>query len=89
MLKIVQQSAKEASAGQAYWAVDAAELMTMLGTRPDGLSQAEAVRRLKRYGENTVKEHGRTNALRLLLRQFESPLVLILIFGAHDRPRRA
>jgi Mg2+-importing ATPase len=82
MLKTVQQSAPDSGGGQPYWAVDTAELMTMLGTRPDGLSQAEALRRLKRYGENTVKEHGRTNALRLLLRQFESPLVLILIFGA-------
>jgi P-type Mg2+ transporter len=82
MLKTVQQIVPDAGADRPYWAVDASELLTALGSQPAGLSQAEASRRLKRYGENTVKEHGRTNALRLLLRQFESPLVLILIFGA-------
>ena len=66
----------------AYWAIEASELMAELESGPKGLTGAEAARRLKRYGENLVEDHGRTNALRLLLRQFGSPLVLILIFGA-------
>jgi P-type Mg2+ transporter len=66
----------------AYWAIGLPALFASLGARREGLSRTEALERLERYGPNAVKEHGRTSALRLLLRQFESPLVLILIFGA-------
>ncbi len=68
--------------GEPYWAIELPALFAKLGARREGLSEAEALERLKRVGPNAVKEHGRTSALRLLLRQFESPLVLILVFGA-------
>jgi Mg2+-importing ATPase len=68
--------------GEPYWAIDLPALFASLGASREGLSEAEALERLERVGPNAVKEHGRTSALRLLLRQFESPLVLILVFGA-------
>ncbi len=68
--------------GEPYWAIELPALFAKLGAHREGLSAAEADRRLARVGPNAVKEHGRTSALRLLLRQFESPLVLILVFGA-------
>jgi Mg2+-importing ATPase len=37
---------------------------------------------LQRYGPNCVEGDARTSSHRLLWRQFESPLVLILVFGA-------
>lgn len=37
---------------------------------------------MRRVGANTVEDRDQQTALRLMLRQFESPLVLILIFGA-------
>ncbi|HEY5895965.1 MAG TPA: magnesium-translocating P-type ATPase [Burkholderiales bacterium] len=47
-----------------------------------GLSSYEAARRLRRHGRNVVAEEAAPAALRLLARQFASPLVLILVVGA-------
>ncbi|ATE59854.1 magnesium-translocating P-type ATPase [Thauera sinica] len=65
-----------------YWSRTVAELMAAQRSAPDGLADAEAARRLQQAGPNTVEERDERTALRLLLRQFESPLVLILVFGA-------
>jgi Mg2+-importing ATPase len=56
--------------------------MAGMGSSDRGLAAAEAAQRLRRYGPNSVEEQRPVTALRLLLRQFESPLVLILVFGA-------
>ncbi len=70
------------NAGARYWSLAAPELMTALQSAAAGLSAADAAQRLRRLGPNTVEEQARVSALRLLLRQFASPLVLILVFGA-------
>jgi Mg2+-importing ATPase len=46
------------------------------------LSSENAAEQLRQVGPNSVEDESHLSALRLLLRQFESPLVLILIFGA-------
>lgn len=66
----------------AYWGHDAAGLLTTLTTSPQGLSSTEAAERLERYGPNVVEEQRDVAAVRLLLHQFASPLILILVFGA-------
>ena len=66
----------------AYWRRDAPELLAALATTAEGLSWAEAAERLARHGANVVQEQREVAAVRLLLRQFASPLVLILVFGA-------
>ncbi len=66
----------------AYWARDAQALVAALDTRPQGLSSTEAAERLTRDGPNVVEEQREVAAVRLLLHQFASPLVLILVFGA-------
>ncbi|MDY0013408.1 MAG: magnesium-translocating P-type ATPase [Rhodocyclaceae bacterium] len=65
-----------------YWSRPVAELMGEQGSGPGGLTTLEAARRRGQYGPNTVEDGDEQPALRLLLRQFESPLVLILVFGA-------
>ena len=65
-----------------YWSRDVAELSSTLGSGAQGLSPESAAEQLRLVGPNTVEDARRLSALRLLLRQFESPLVLILIFGA-------
>lgn len=65
-----------------YWSRDAAGLSTALGSGLGGLSSENAAAQLRRVGPNSVEDARKLSALRLLLRQFESPLVLILIFGA-------
>ena len=49
-----------------------------LGSSQDGLSEEEAARRLERYGPNVVASDERHTRLRLLLRAFLTPLVLLL-----------
>ena len=66
----------------AYWSRDASDLITALAATPLGLSSIEATDRLARHGPNAVEEQREVAAIRLLLHQFASPLVLILVFGA-------
>jgi len=66
----------------AYWSREPAEVLAALASRPQGLSSAEAAERLARHGPNAVDESRDVAAIRLLLHQFASPLVLILVFGA-------
>ena len=65
-----------------YWSRDPDDLFHALGSGPQGLTSAQAAARLATHGPNSVEETGQLGALRLLLRQFESPLVLILAFAA-------
>ena len=65
-----------------YWSQDAAALSAVLGSGPGGLSSESAAAKLRMVGPNSVEDASHLSALRLLLRQFESPLILILIFAA-------
>jgi Mg2+-importing ATPase len=65
-----------------YWSLPPDRLMAALRGSPDGLSAQSVSRRLKRYGPNALKVRPQVSALRLLVRQFESPLILILVFAA-------
>ena len=78
--KTGQQFPREASV--AYWSILPEQLLSALQASRSGLQPADAERRLKQYGLNTIKAQQQATALRLLLSQFRSPLVLILIFAA-------
>ncbi|MBL8836024.1 MAG: magnesium-translocating P-type ATPase, partial [Alphaproteobacteria bacterium] len=65
-----------------YWSRDAAALAASLGSGPGGLSSDAAAAALRRVGPNAIRDATRLSALRLLLRQFESPLMFILVFAA-------
>ncbi len=69
-------------ADQAYWSQDSAVLAAALNSTPAGLTSAQAAAVLASHGPNSVADSQTTGALRLLLRQFGSPLALILVFGA-------
>ena len=53
-----------------------------LGSSPSGLTSSEARARLARFGPNRLKGKSRAASLTLLLGQFKSPIVLILIGAA-------
>ena len=74
--------ATRAADGAPYWALSAEEALARLGSTAGGLSVAEARRRLAAVGPNRYREHERSGPARLLLSQFGSPLVLILLFAA-------
>lgn len=65
-----------------YRSIEASELMQRLETSASGLAASEAVSRLARFGRNTPASRSSTSALAVFVRQFRSPLVLILIFAA-------
>jgi len=65
----------------AFWSIPAAEVLQQLQTTPQGLTNDEARQRFIRYGANLLKPKKRSNTLTLLLSQFKSPLILILIFA--------
>ena len=67
---------------EAYWSLMPEQLCSALNSSNKGLPAAEAERRLKKYGLNTIRAQQQATALRLLLSQFKSPLVLVLIFAA-------
>jgi Mg2+-importing ATPase len=65
-----------------YWSLESTALLAALATRADGLSAAEAAARLDAIGPNAIVEQREAGVMRLLARQFASPLVLILVVGA-------
>ena len=66
----------------AYWSVPHTKLLSALHSGSGGLSSMAAARRLNRYGANTVGDRAQASTLRLFLRQFASPLIIILILAA-------
>ena len=71
-----------ASPAAPLWATSPAEALARLGAHEHGLSRAEAEARLARHGPNELEEERRTSRARLLLHQFESPLIFILLVAA-------
>jgi len=58
-----------------------ADVLDGLGSGPDGLSSDEARSRLKAHGPNAVRGHG-ARPWRVVLRQVQSPLLLLLVVAA-------
>ncbi|MGA2516760.1 MAG: HAD-IC family P-type ATPase [Thermodesulfobacteriota bacterium] len=65
-----------------FWSVPSVELLQELQTTPQGLTRDEAQQRLLRYGSNLLKPKKKSDPLTLLIAQFKSPIILILIFAA-------
>lgn len=64
-----------------FWHTPTETLLKQLATTPQGLSDAEARQRLLRSRANQLRAHRHSPAWRLLLSQFESPIILILLFA--------
>ena len=67
---------------EAFWSLTAETLLGELQTTAKGLTNDEARRRLDLYGPNLLEARNRAGTFTLLLSQFKSPLVLILLFAA-------
>jgi len=65
-----------------FWSVAAPQLLSSLDASRDGLRASDAADRLARFGPNTLGADTRINVIRLLIRQFASPIVLLLIAAA-------
>ena len=58
------------------------DVLRELETRREGLRSSEALERLRRYGLNTLPAPAPTSVFRVILRQFASPLIYILLAAA-------
>lgn len=67
---------------EAFWSQSAAELLRQLATGQEGLTSPEAERRLRTHGPNSLAPPARGGAASLLVRQFTSPIILILAGAA-------
>jgi Mg2+-importing ATPase len=65
-----------------FWSMPAPALLAALETTPEGLGEEAAAARLACFGPNVLGETPRTDAAVLLLRQFTTPIILILIAAA-------
>jgi P-type Mg2+ transporter len=74
-----------------FWSKPVEQILQELQTSLQGLSNAEADERLSVYGANRIKPHKGSGVITLLVNQFKSPIILILILAAllsvflHDR----
>jgi len=62
-----------------FWALPADKVFESLATSRSGLTEMEAGDRLKEFGENTLPRVKRGSKIRILLSQFKSPLIFILL----------
>lgn len=65
-----------------FWSVSGDVLLQQLGCSAAGLSSEEAAARLARGGASRLTMGGRSSTWGLLLRQFKSPIILILVFAS-------
>jgi magnesium-transporting ATPase (P-type) len=63
------------------WSLPPSEALRALASEERGLTVAEAARRLERCGLNELEEEERTSVAALILRQFRSPLIYILVLA--------
>ncbi|MFH1487567.1 MAG: HAD-IC family P-type ATPase [Pseudomonadota bacterium] len=65
-----------------WYQLTAEAITEQLHTSAEGLTTAESINRLEHYGLNRLPEEKRTHPAVILLRQFASPLIYILIVAA-------
>jgi Mg2+-importing ATPase len=65
-----------------FWSREVSELLRQLDSSAQGLTSAEARRRIGLCESERIARRHRTEPLRLFLSQFKSPIILILLFAA-------
>jgi Mg2+-importing ATPase len=66
----------------AFWSRSAEELLAELASSTDGLTNSEAAQRLLQVGPNEPRPPRGLSRIRLLLRQFRSPIAVLLLVAA-------
>jgi len=76
------KTAPEIPPGLPFWSVPADALLEQLRTTAQGLTGAEARKRLQASAASRLESRWRAGPLLLLLSQFQSPIILLLLFAA-------
>src|SRR3989344_5905547 len=64
---------------ESSWSLEPENIFAKLETSPQGLSEQEALRRLKIYGKNIFHKQERQSTVAIFLKQLTNPLIFILI----------
>lgn len=67
---------------QAWHSLDTKDVLAALGSSPDGLTSAEAERRLQTHGPNVIAAARGVSRLAILVAQLKNPLVAVLVVAA-------
>ena len=67
---------------QKWYALATEDVLKVLQTNSQGLTNEEASLRLELYGPNRLPEPKRVTLFQIFFRQFESPLIYILLIAA-------
>jgi Mg2+-importing ATPase len=65
-----------------FWNLPTEKLLEQLHSSPQGLTTSESQKRLIQYGANSLKQKRKSHTFSLLLNQFKSPIILILMGAA-------
>jgi Ca2+-transporting ATPase len=65
-----------------WYQLNSEDILRKLNTSEEGLTDKGVKERLKQYGPNKLAEEEKINRLKILLHQFTSPLIYILILAA-------
>lgn len=65
-----------------FWSLSAERVLVQMHSRDTGLSRQEAQHRLSQYGTNSLTRIHQLHPFTLLINQFKSPIILILMFAA-------
>jgi P-type Mg2+ transporter len=65
-----------------FWSISPPDLFKQLQTSSKGLTEGDAFDRLKTFGPNLLKPKKQSDWFTLLIDQFKSPLILLLLFAA-------
>ncbi|HEU4592725.1 MAG TPA: magnesium-translocating P-type ATPase [Steroidobacteraceae bacterium] len=80
--RMFRSRAPEPSTIAGWEHLEPGQLMQEVASSPQGLTRAQAEERLQRHGPNRLREERAQSPLRILRRQFASPLLLMLLFAA-------
>lgn len=67
---------------KSFWNLSIQNALLSLQSNENGLKDKDAAERLKSYGPNTLQSSSRATGLLLFLRQFKSPLTILLLLAA-------
>ena len=64
-----------------FWSISVTEMLQNLESKKEGLTSDEAQKRLELYGSNLLKPKKHPDVFNLLISQFKSPIILILLLA--------
>ncbi|MDO8430357.1 MAG: cation-transporting P-type ATPase, partial [bacterium] len=66
---------------KSFWALKSSEVLDILETTSEGLTEEEISERSELFGKNEIVEQKRAAKLRILASQFKSPLIFLLLIA--------